>query len=85
MTDFIQGENRFQSTLLPETLDDYITEDNAVRVIDVFVDELDLSALGFETEPKEMGRPAYLRIPGNVITCSGNVITDSGHRDHRFR
>ena len=40
MTDFIQGENRFQSTLFPERVDDYIAEDNAVRVIDVFIDEL---------------------------------------------
>ena len=51
MTDFIQGENRFQSTLFPERVDDYIAEDNAVRVIDVFIDELDLSGLGFRTEP----------------------------------
>ena len=48
MTDFIQGENRFQSTLFPERVDDYIAEDNAVRVIDVFIDELDLSDWVFE-------------------------------------
>lgn len=59
MTDFIQGESRFQSTLFPERLDDYIAEDSAVRVIDVFIDELDLSGLGFRTEPKVTGRPAY--------------------------
>ena len=59
MTDFIEGEDRTQSTLFPERLDDYITEDNAVRVIDVFIDELDLSGLGFRTEPQETGRPAY--------------------------
>jgi transposase len=59
MTDFIQGENRYQSTLFPERLDEYIAEDNAVRVIDVFVDELDLSGLGFRVEPEAMGRPAY--------------------------
>mgnify|MGYP001813388957 FL=1 len=59
MTDFIQGESRFQSTLFPERLDDYIAEDSAVRVIDVFIDELDLSGLGFRTEPKAKGRPAY--------------------------
>jgi len=58
MTDFIRGENRFQSTLFPERLDDYIAEDNAVRVVDVFVDELDLSGLGFRTEPQATGRPA---------------------------
>ena len=39
MTDFIQGENRYQSTLFPERLDEYIAEDSAVRVIDVFIDE----------------------------------------------
>ena len=59
MTDFIQGENRFQSTLFPERVDDYIAEDNAVRVIDVFIDELDLSGWGFRTEPEALGRPAY--------------------------
>jgi len=59
MTDFIQGENRYQSTLFPERLDDYIAEDSAVRVVDVFIDELDLSGLGFQTEPKATGRPAY--------------------------
>jgi transposase len=59
MTDFIQGENRYQSTLFPERLDNYIGEDSAVRVIDVFIDELDLSGLGFRTEPQATGRPAY--------------------------
>ena len=59
MTDFIEGENRYQSTLFPERLDDYIAEDNAVRVIDVFVDELDLLGLGFRTEASALGRPAY--------------------------
>ena len=48
MKRFIEGEDRSQSTLFPEHLDDYIAEDNPVRVIDVFVDELDLSGLGFE-------------------------------------
>lgn len=59
MTDFIEGENRYQSTLFPERLDDYVAEDSAVRVIDVFVDELDVSGLGFRGEPNELGRPAY--------------------------
>ena len=48
MNRFIEGEDRSQSTLFPEHLDDYIAEDNPVRVIDVFVDELDLQELGFE-------------------------------------
>ena len=53
------GEDRSQSTLFPERIDDYVTEDNAVRVVDVFIDDLDLSGLGFKTESKETGRPAY--------------------------
>ena len=60
MKRFIEGEDRNQSTLFPECLDDYIAEDNPVRVVDVFVDELDLGPLGFErVEPKVTGRPAY--------------------------
>jgi len=60
MKRFIEGENRFQSTLFPESLDDYIAEDNPVRVIDAFVDALDLKDLGFErAEPSATGRPAY--------------------------
>src|ERR1700734_346987 len=57
---FVEGEDRRQGVLLPEYLDDYVSEDNPVRVIDVFVDELDLGALGFEgVEPEATGRPAY--------------------------
>ena len=60
MKRFIEGESRTQSTLLPECLDDYIAETNPVRVVDVFVDELDLGKLGFEgVEPAATGRPAY--------------------------
>ena len=59
MSGFIEGESRTQATLFPESLDDYITEDNAVRVIDVFIDDLDISGLGFKTEPSQTGRPAY--------------------------
>jgi transposase len=59
MSGFIQGEDRFQATLFPERLDDYVAEDSAVRVIDVFLDDLDLSGLGFKTQPNDTGRPAY--------------------------
>jgi transposase len=48
MKRFVEGEDRRQATLLPEYLDDYVTQENPVRVIDVFVDELDLVALGFD-------------------------------------
>ena len=57
---FVAGEDRRQSLLLPETLDDYVTEDNPVRVVEVFIEELDLGALGFEgVRPAATGRPAY--------------------------
>ena len=60
MKRFIEGENRSQSTLFPESLEDYIAEDNAVRVVDAFVDTLDLKQLGFErAEPSVTGRPGY--------------------------
>ena len=60
MKRFVEGEDRLQGILLPEFLDDYVAEDNLVRVIDVFVDELDLRALGFEgVDPEATGRPAY--------------------------
>jgi len=59
MSGFIEGEDRHQATLFPERLDDYIAEDSAVRVIDVFLDDLDISGLGFKTHPNETGRPAY--------------------------
>jgi transposase len=60
MKRFIQGSDRAQGILLPEQLDDYVTDENPVRVIDVFVDELDLAALGFEgVTPADTGRPAY--------------------------
>ena len=60
MKRFIQGEERTQVILLPECLDDYVTEANPVRVVDVFVDELDLAELGFEgVDPAATGRPSY--------------------------
>ena len=60
MKRFVEGEDRRQSLLLPDSLDDYVTEDNPVRVVEVFIDELDLGALGFEgMAPAATGRPAY--------------------------
>src|SRR3979411_2873231 len=60
MTRFVVGDDRSQSTLFPERLEDYLSEDNPVRAIDVFVDELDLAGLGFGgIEPEATGRPAY--------------------------
>jgi transposase len=60
MKRYIDGEDRTQSVLFPERLDDWIGEDNPVRVVDVFVDGLDLTKLGFErAQPAITGRPAY--------------------------
>jgi len=60
MKRFVEGEDRTQVTLLPECLDDYIEAENPVRVIEVFVDELDLGELGFAgVEPLATGRPSY--------------------------
>ena len=59
MSGFIEGEDRNQATLFPERLDDYVAENSPVRVIDVFIDDLDISGLGFKTEPKDTGRPGY--------------------------
>src|ERR1700746_3620149 len=60
MKRFVEGEDRRQGALLPHCLDDYVTEDNTVRVIEAFIDELDLATLGFDgVVPELTGRPAY--------------------------
>src|SRR4249919_1131780 len=60
MRRFVEGADRSQNTLFPESLEDWIDEDNPVRVIDVFVDELDFAELGFSgVEPEVTGRPSY--------------------------
>ncbi len=60
MKRFIEGVERGQGTLFPEHLEDWIDEDNPVRVIDVFVEELDLGGLGFDrVQPEATGRPSY--------------------------
>ena len=65
MKRYVEGEDRSQATLFPERLEDYIAEDSPVRVIDVFVDELELFELGFEgMEPEATGRPSR----GNAFT-----------------
>src|SRR6184192_3933590 len=57
---FIDGEDRMQQALLPHSLEDYVGEENSVRVVEVFINELDLAALGFSgMTPAAPGRPAY--------------------------
>jgi transposase len=60
MKRFIEGADRNQVMLLPESVGDYVGPDNPVRVVDAFVEQLDLREMGFEgTDPLETGRPAY--------------------------
>ena len=60
MSDHIKGQSRYQVTLFPEALDDFVNAENPVRVIDVFVDKLNLASLGFENVvPKNTVRPEY--------------------------
>jgi transposase len=60
MTRFIEGEDRSQITLFTEHLDDYVGEDNPVRVVDAFVDHLNLGELGFtRVIPRRTGHPSY--------------------------
>ncbi|MGF6472548.1 transposase [Paraburkholderia youngii] len=60
MKRFVEGDDRMQVTLLPECLDDFVAEDNAVRIIDAFVEELELDSMGFDgVRPSTTGRPSY--------------------------
>src|SRR5947208_8010047 len=62
----VSGQSRYQSTLFPEILDEVVSIDDPVRVIDAFVETLDLTALGFsKVEAEEMGRPPYA--PGDLL------------------
>jgi transposase len=67
MSRFVEGEDRRQPALLPSCLDDYVADDNTARVVDAFVDELDLRELGFEgMAPAATGRPAFH--PATMLT-----------------
>jgi len=89
MKRFVEGVDRGQSTLFPECLEDWIGEDNPVRVIDVFVEELDLAELGFDgVAPEATGRPSYhpsvllkLYIYGylNRVQSSRRLEREAGH------
>src|SRR5271167_1951783 len=62
----VEGQSRYQTTLFPEVLDEVVGRDDPVRVIDAFVDTLDLAELGFsEITAEEMGRPPYA--PGDLL------------------
>lgn len=62
MAGYVEGWNRSQTLLLPECVDDYVDENNPVRVVDAFVDHLDLAELGFgRATPADTGRPATIQ------------------------
>ena len=82
MSRFIEGENREQSTLFPERIDEYISEENPVRVVDAFVDELNLFELGFESaQPKPTGRLADRLI--TLLRCSSFIFMATSIRFSR--
>jgi transposase/ssDNA-binding Zn-finger/Zn-ribbon topoisomerase 1 len=84
MSGFIKGADRSQVTLFPESLDDYVSEESPVRVIDVFVDELDLSMLGFRTDSADTGRPGYHPATMLKLFIYGYMNrVQSGHRLER--
>jgi transposase len=82
MKRFVEGTGRGQSALFPECLEDWIGEDNPVRVIDVFVEELDLAELGFGgVDPEATGRPSYHPASTqDVCQMAHCVSSESGHR-----
>ncbi len=58
--EYIRGEDREQSLLIPESIEEYVEENSTVRVIEAYVNSLDLKALGFtHSEPAQTGRPSY--------------------------
>ena len=78
MSGFIKGEDRSQATLFPERLDDYVAEDNPVRVIDVFLDDLDLS------EYKWDKRYIHIRIKVPIIPSRRGFNRNSGQTSQLF-
>jgi hypothetical protein len=83
MAGFIEGVSRDQTTLFPERLDDWIGEDHLARVVDLFVDQLDLGTLGFQRyAAARTGRPGYhpavllkLFIYGYLSCASGSALS----------
>ena len=71
MSSHIKGQSRTQTTLFPEAIDDFVTQDNPIRVIDLFVDQLDLLELGFEAvNAKQL--ELFLVVNMRIILRTGN-------------
>ena len=72
---YIQGADRNQVVLLPETLDDYVGMENEVRVIDAFIDGLDIKTMGFKAEAAREGPPAGSHEPpGALRVCIDDLF-----------
>src|SRR5678816_1503023 len=89
MKRFIEGAERSQVTLLPECLDDYIAEDNPVRVVDAYVEELDLQELGFKgAEPAATGRIVLCRdlklFSEALVAIDGSKFKAVNSRDRNY-
>jgi len=84
LSGFIEGENRQQATLFPERLDDYVHEESPVRVIDMFIDELDITGLGFRTERSETGWSSYHPRLAQLASWSGLWLSPS-HLEEAYR
>jgi transposase len=84
---FVEAADRDQASFLPACLEDYVDADNPVRIIDAFVDELELAELGFaRVQPASTGRPGYA--PGTMLYVYGYLhqLTDSAaHQTCGFR
>ena len=75
MKRFVEGQDRLQGALLPHCLDDYVTENNPVRVIEAFIDELDLATLGFDgVVPETTGQLTIQRRYCVSSSCVGQCL-----------
>ena len=72
---FIQGKNRTQSILFPKSLDQIIEQDNEVRIIDLFVESINLTNFHFEIKTSKEGRPAYLK--STFLQTGQNLFDES--------
>jgi len=83
MSGYIEGTDRGQMTLFPDRLEDWIGEDNPVRVVDLFVDEVDLAELGFgRMAPALTGRPGYH--PSVLLKFLSTAISTGSRRAGRW-
>jgi hypothetical protein len=85
---FVDGEDRLQQTLLPNSLEDYVSEENPVRVVEVFINELDLAALGFAKTAPATRDPTTAHRAAAVVNSAGEaacvIAGGSSQSEQRF-